>query len=226
MQTKRGGPGEAGHVRERERDLERERERYIYICCKVKTGPRFALLYVKNWSKLFFVLFFFVFFKHLIFLAERKRIFEKKKQAKTTTKKNTFFYKLKLGPIMLRNMLGPVFNLYLDQVFTYVVNVFLFFFVVFLGCNPIFIVFSAKTCKIERNTKKEKDTICEHNCANCSCQNVRLFFFCIFHFSVFSISIFWCFWLISQKSKIPKNQSKQNKKQEQKETKRCKAKTN
>ena len=38
------------------------------------------------------------------------------KQAKTT---KTHFYKLKTGPILLRNILGPVFNLYLDQFLTY-----------------------------------------------------------------------------------------------------------
>ena len=37
--------------------------------------------------------------------------------------KKALFYAIKTGPIMLRNMLGPTFNLYLDQ--------FLFVFIVF-----------------------------------------------------------------------------------------------
>ena len=49
--------------------------------------------------------------------------------------KKTHFYKLKIGPIMLRNMLGPVFNLYLDQFLTYkiCVCVYVFFFYLFFG---------------------------------------------------------------------------------------------
>ena len=52
-------------------------------------------------------------------------IFEK--QAKTT-KQKTHFYKLNTGPIMLRSILGPVLNLYLDQFLTYKICYFLFFF--------------------------------------------------------------------------------------------------
>ena len=41
----------------------------------------------------------------------KKRIFQK--QAKNN--KKTHFYKLKTGANMLRNILGPFLNLYLDQ---------------------------------------------------------------------------------------------------------------
>ena len=44
-------------------------------------------------------------------------------------------------------------------------------------------MFSAKNAKFKETQKRKKDTICEHNCANCFCQNVR--FFCIFIFAVF-----------------------------------------
>ena len=79
----------------------------------------------------------------------------------------------------------------------------------------------------KKNKKRKKNTICEHNCANCSCQNV-CFFSAFLIFAVFGISLFFrdVFWLVSQNQKIPKKQSKQNKKQEQKEGKRCKAKRN
>ena len=41
------------------------------------------------------------------------------KNKQKNNQKKTHFYKLKTGPIMLRNILGPVFNLYLDQFLTY-----------------------------------------------------------------------------------------------------------
>ena len=117
---------------------------------------------------------------------------------------------------MLRNILGPVFNVYLDQLLTYK------FFFVFE--TPFYSVFS-KHAKFKETQKKKKDTICEHNCANCSCQSVRFSAFLIF--AVFSISVFIEDVLFGfPKSKIQKKQSKQTKKQEQKEDKRCKAKTN
>ena len=90
---------------------------------------------------------------------------------------------------MLRNILGPVFNLYLDQFLTYKICYFFVFFVFVLAETPIFIVFSAKNTKFKETQKKKKHTICEHNCANCSCSSVL--FFCIFHFCCFSISVFF-----------------------------------
>ena len=104
------------------------------------------------------------------------------------------FLALKTGPILLRNILGPVFNASLDQFLTLG---FLFFFVFFSffffgggggAETPIFIVFSAKHAKFKETQKRKKDSICEHTCANCSCQNVL--FFCIFHFFFFAISNF------------------------------------
>ena len=85
---------------------------------------------------------------------------------------------------MLRNILGPVFNFNLDQFLTLDC-----FFFGGGGLNPLFYSVFSKECKIERNTKKKKDTICEHTCANCSCQNVRFFL----HFSVLLFLEFPCF---------------------------------
>ena len=147
----------------------------------------------------------------------KKRIVQK--QAKKQQKK-THFYKLKTGPIMLRNILGPVFNLYLDQFLTYI-----FFFLFFFVLKPLFYSVFSKNTKFKETQKKKKHTICEHNCANCSCSSVL--FSAFFIFAVFSISVFLKMFLFGfPKSKNTKNQSKQNKKQEQKEDKRCKAKTN
>ena len=87
-------------------------------------------------------------------------------------------------------------------------------------------MFSAKNAKFKETQKKKKDTICEHNCANCSCENVL--FLCIFHFCCFFNIRFFddVFEWFPKIKKTKKKQSKQNIKQEQKEDKRCKAKTN
>ena len=100
---------------------------YIYVV-KLKAGPMFALFKVKNWS-IFFVFLFFI-FENLILPAERRGFLKKKNKQKTT--KKTQFLKLKAGPIMLRNILGPVFNFHLDQFLTLEFFYFLVFFC-FLG---------------------------------------------------------------------------------------------
>ena len=55
--------------------------------------------------------------------------------------------------------------------------------------TPIFIVFSAKMQKLKKHKQEKKNTICENNCANCSCQNVR-FFSAFFIFAVFQFPFF------------------------------------
>ena len=69
--------------------------------------------------------FFDFYFQKSHYPCRKKRIFEKQQ-------KQTHFYKLKTGPIMLRNILGPIFNLYLDQFLTYKICFF-----VFLAETPI-----------------------------------------------------------------------------------------
>ena len=97
---------------------------YIYIythAVEFKTGPIFALFCVKNWSKLFF------------------RKFHspcRKKSIQKNTKNNDPILVLKIGPIMLRNMLEPVFNTTLDQ---FITQDFLFFLVLFLLLKPLFL---------------------------------------------------------------------------------------
>ena len=150
---------------------------------KLQSGPIFALFKVKKWS-IFLFFWGFYFFQKYRSPCRKKRIFEK--QAQKTTKK-TQFLKLKSGPIMLRNIIGPLFNFNLDHFLTLEFCYFFCFFVFFWAETPIFIVFSAKNAKLKETQKRKKDTICEHNCANSSCQNVRFFFFfCIFHFCCFS----------------------------------------
>ena len=61
--------------------------------------------------------------------------------------RNDPFVALKTGPILLRNILGPVFNASLDQFLT------LGFFFAFLAETPIFIVFSAKMQNLKKHKK-------------------------------------------------------------------------
>ena len=83
---------------------------YIYIyAVKLKIGPIVALFKVKNWS-----IFLFFFFENRIPPAERRGFWKTSKK----DNKKTQFLKLKTGPIMLRNILGPVFNFNLDQFLT------------------------------------------------------------------------------------------------------------
>ena len=165
---------------------------------------------------------FLCFFKFCIFAENTINIGVSPKQRKNTktnrktSVKNWSKLALKTGPSMLRNKIGPVFNARNESFFVY----FLLFFK-----NPLLSAgrmrFSKKN---KKKTMRKKDTICEHNCANCSCQSVR--FFCIFDFCCFFNFRFFEDVLFGfPKSKNTK-QSKQNKKQEQKEDKRCNAKTN
>ena len=160
-------------------------------------------------------LFFAFYFQKSHSPCRKKRIFEK--QAKNNNK-TTHFYKLKTGPIMLRNMLGPVLNLYLDQFLTYKICYFFLFVFVFLAETPIFIVFSARIQNLKKHKKEKKKkhthTICEHNCANCSCSSVL--FFCIFHICCFfSISVFLKMFLFG----FPKSKKYKNPKQAKQKTK-------
>ena len=89
---------------------------------KLKTGPLF-------------------FFENLVLPAERKNV---SKTSKNNQKQHIFISLKLVRPTMLRNILGPIFNLYLDQ--------FLTFKIVFLG---VFVlaetaIYSAlsKKCKI------------------------------------------------------------------------------
>ena len=111
---------------------------YIYIyAVKLKSGPIFALFKVKKWSNLFVFFVFFV-FKNLVLPAER-RGFLKNKPKKKQQKKNTIF-KLKSGPIMLRNIIGPLFNFNLAHFLTLEFSFFFFCFFCFcFWLKPLFL---------------------------------------------------------------------------------------
>ena len=123
---------------------------------------------------------------------------------------------------MLRNIIGPLFNFNLDHFF----GILLFF--VFAE-TPIFIVFSTKNAKLKDTQKRNKDTICEHNCANSFCQNVRFFCFCIFHFCCVSNVHFFIrdvLWQVSKNQKNNKIAKQEEQKNNNNQKTRCKAKRN
>ena len=94
---------------------------------------------------------------------------------------------------MLRNILGPVFNLYLDQFLTYK-NVFFCFLGFFLAETPIFIVFSAKNAKF-KETQKRKKTLFVNTIVLTALVQVS-FFSAFFIFAVFTISVFLKMFLV------------------------------
>ena len=87
---------------------------YIYIyAVELKTGPLFAFSSVKNWS-----IFLFFFFENLILPAERRGFFNKKRRKRKQNKDPVLA--LQTGPLLLRNILGPILNASLDQFLTLV----------------------------------------------------------------------------------------------------------
>ena len=79
---------------------------------------------------------FFVFlFLKISFSLQKEEDFSKKEEEKET--KKTTFLALKTGPILLRNILGPVFNASLDQFLTLGFLFFCVFFFFFWGLKPL-----------------------------------------------------------------------------------------
>ena len=109
---------------------------YIYICCKVKKLVQILPFLQLNIGPLFVLLF--CLRKSWFPPAERRTYFRKK-----TKREQKHFLKLKIGPIMSRNILGPVFNFNLDKFLTLEFSFFCFvFFVVFFGgggLKPLFL---------------------------------------------------------------------------------------
>ena len=82
-----------------------------------------------------------------------------------------------------------------------------FFLFLFFGLKPQFLQCFQQNANFKDTPKKKKHTICEHTCANCSCQHVRFFLHFFFILGIFSISCFWRDVLIGrQKSRNTKFQ--------------------
>ena len=93
-------------------------------------------------------------FLNLILPAERRGFLKKKNKQKSQQTK-TQLLKLKIGPIMLRNILGPVFNFNLDQFLTLD---FLFF-----AETPILLCFQ-QNAKFKETQKRKKHYLWTHLC--------------------------------------------------------------
>ena len=154
---------------------------YLYIyAVELKTGPRFPFYKLETGHV--FPFFFFI-FKNRILPAERRGSLKNKQKQP----KKTHCYKLKTGPIMLRNILGPVFNLYLDQFLTYKFVIFCFF--CFLGgLKPYFYSVFSKNAKF-KETQKRKKTLFVNTSVLTALVKVSVFSAFLI-FAVYSISVF------------------------------------
>ena len=164
----------------------------------------FAFSSVKKWS--IFCVFCFFFLSH--FPCRKKRILSKKKQKKDP------FLALKTGPILLRNILGPVFNASLDQFLTLG---FFVFCLCFLLLKPLFYsVFSKKNQILKKHKKEKKKTLFVSTPVLTALVKMSFFlFFFIFGFFLCNFQIFPRWILIdSQNSKNTRYEINKNKKQE------------
>ena len=91
--------------------------------------------------------------------------------------------KLNIGPIMLRNMLGAVFNFNLDQFLTLEFCYFLFCFCVFVETLIFIVFFSAKHAELKETPQRLIVLV-----------KMSVFFFCIFDFCCFSNVFERCFY--------------------------------
>ena len=143
----------------------------------LKTGPCWSI----------FFLFFFVFlFLKISFSLQKEEDF-----SKTWRKRNKQYpsLALKIGPILLRNILGPVFTASLDQFLTLGFFLFLFVFFFCLAETPYFLVFSAKNTKFKETQKRKKTLFVSTPVLSALVK--MSFFFCIFHS--------WFFFAISKR---------------------------
>ena len=83
---------------------------------ELKTGPIFAFSSVMKTGPIFL-------FVKISFSLQKEEDLSKKRRKRN---KKTTFLAFKTGPILLRNILGPVFNASLDQFLTLVFFLFLF----------------------------------------------------------------------------------------------------
>ena len=175
---------------------------HIHICCRVKKLVQCLLSYVLKIGPFLF--------SKIAFSLQKEEEYSKQtnKQEQKITQK-TQLYVLEIDPILLRSILGPAFNLYLDQFLTHT-QMYVYIYRYFVICwNPYSIVFSANNAKFWRHTKTKKKIVN----TLVVIAFVKMSFFSIFHFWCFRISIFREMFLIgSQNSNNNKYQSNKTKK--------------
>ena len=126
---------------------------YIYACCRVKNWSKICLFKGQELVREF------VFFPFHVLLSEGRKRF-------STESQNWPFLKVKTGPIRLRNILGPIFDLCLNQFLTVKNWQCLPILVVTNMLKPLFYSAFSKTLHVLSPRPKNRNTICEHNCAN------------------------------------------------------------
>ena len=126
---------------------------------------------------------------------------------------------------MLRNILGPVFNLYLDQFLTYsIYYLFCFFLFFWGGWNPYFYSVFSKNTKF-KETQKRKNTLFVNTIVLTAL--VQVSFFLHFSFLLFcSISVFLedVFVWFPKIKKYKKNKASKTKNKNKRKTKDAKQK--
>ena len=91
---------------------------YIYVCVRAVELKLVQLPSISQKLVQLFVVFVLLFTEISFYLQKEEDLSKTSKTNNQTKQLNkTQFYKLKIGPIMLRNMLGPVFKLMLGPVF-------------------------------------------------------------------------------------------------------------
>ena len=129
------------------------------------------------------------------------------------------FFESKLGPIMLRNILGPSFDATLDQVLTQPFDIFGPFSMLKICLNHYFIVFEQKI-RILKPTPQKRGTLFVSTTALTDFI-VCLFFLHFCFFFVFAVSGFWGVFIL-RGMKIQKRQNSKQNNKKRKKTTRCK----
>ena len=160
---------------------------HIYICCRVK-----------YWSKFFF---FFPFMFYLDLLPSWLMRFFKKAPKKDQKWPLSW---VKIGPIMLRNMLGLIFDSSLDQCLTQGIWHFGAIFGLFKNMpKPLFIYCFQQQMHFESPPPKIGNTICEHNRPNSKRSLLFSAFFIFFRFCC----VWLCFAFFWRGMKTPQNKN-------------------
>ena len=174
-----------------------------HIWCRVKSWSKICLFKSQNLSK-FSVFLLFCLLKTFLFLEDE---WDFSNKGPKCLKFIIFMGQKLIQWIMLRNILGSVFDLSLDQILTVKFRQC----VVICGC---FVAFSARICLCQARSKRIRSTICEHNCANRKKTSWGVFLhFWFWVFFAVSGCFLTCF-LVEKKTKAQKNKQKRSRQQD------------
>ena len=172
----------------------------MHACALVKYLSKIRPL-SQNRSNVSFILPFWFCFPNTLLSARRMSFFKTMKQ----DDKQLLFFESKICPIMLRNMLGQVFDSTLDR---FLAQPFRSFVGHFPFQNMLKPLRSAKHC-ILAPLPQSRNTICEHNCAN---WKTFVIFFLHFFLVFFCCPFIRRFFFEQRKNKKKRFKTKQQKK--------------